>query len=120
MIKIIFYILIGLFVGLSMGTIGVGAGLLSMPLLIYSGLSIKQAIATVMVMQLLPQSLPGVLNYKDNIKLIPTLFVTGSSIIGIWIGSYLVKHNYIGEKTLYRVITIFLFLSSIYFFIKHC
>ena len=57
-----------------MGSIGIGAGLITMPLLIYGGLTIKQSVAAVMVMQLLPQSIPGVINYKKHILWLPHLY----------------------------------------------
>ena len=41
------------------------------------------------------------------------------SIFGIWLGSYLVKNNFINEKILYRTITVFLLISSIYFYYEH-
>ena len=37
MLKELIYILIGSITGISMGIIGIGAGLISLPLLIYSG-----------------------------------------------------------------------------------
>ena len=40
MIDIVVYIIIGLLCGISMGSIGIGAGLISVPLLIYYGLNI--------------------------------------------------------------------------------
>lgn len=115
----IYYIIVGLLTGVSMGTIGIGAGVISMPLLIYSGLSVKQSVAVGMVMQLLPQSIPGVVNYWKDILWYPSFVVIASSVFGIWLGSYLVSKNIIKEYLLYRIITIFLFVSSIYFYIYH-
>jgi hypothetical protein len=119
MLKELIYILIGSITGISMGIIGIGAGLISMPLLIYSGLSIKQSVGTAMVMQLLPQSIPGVINYWKDILWKPSILVILGSILGIWFGSYLVKNNFIKERILYRAITIFLLVSSIYFYYEH-
>ena len=48
------YAIIGILAGVSMGTIGMGAGLIAVPLLILVGMNIKQVIAAIMVMQLLP------------------------------------------------------------------
>ena len=118
-IKNVFYLIIGSLAGISMGTIGIGAGLITMPLLIYSGLSIPQSVAVAMVMQLLPQSAPGVYHYRKYILWTPTILVVLGSVIGIWIGSLIVSKKYISENTLYRIITIFLFVSAIYFYIKH-
>lgn len=118
MLLYLYYIIVGLLTGVSMGTIGVGQ-IICMPLLIYSGLSIKQSVAVGMLMQLLPQSIPGVINYWKNILWYPSFIVITSSIFGIWLGSYLVTKNIIKEYLLYRIITIFLFISSIYFYIYH-
>lgn len=105
--------------GISMGSIGIGAGLLTMPLLIYSGMSIQQAVAAAMVMQLLPQSAPGVYNYWEHILWLQSMLVVVGSIFGIWLGSYLVTKKYLTNKMLYRIITIFLLISSIYFYMFH-
>ena len=62
----IIYIIIGTLAGLSMGIIGIGAGIITIPLLIYSGMNIRTAVGCSLVMQLLPQSLPGVLLYQKK------------------------------------------------------
>jgi len=116
---LISFFVIGSIAGVSMGIIGMGAGLITMPLLVYSGLTIPQSISVIMIMQLLPQSLPGVYNYREHILLEPTGLVVVGSIFGIWLGSHLVVNNYISDIHIYRFITIFLFLSSIYFYYKH-
>mgnify|MGYP000846253725 CR=1 FL=1 len=51
MLLYIAYAFIGLLAGISMGTIGMGAGLITVPLLTMTGLQIKQVIAVIMVMQ---------------------------------------------------------------------
>ena len=107
---------IGLLTGISMGATGIGAGLLSVPLLIYSGLSFKEAVSVSMLMQLLPQSILGVKNYWDEIQWGVSLRVIISSILGIYIGSYIVTKNIISEMNLYKILTIFLFFSSLYFY----
>ena len=117
--EIIILSLIGILCGLSMGSIGIGAGLVTVPLLIIYGINIKTAIALIMVMQLLPQSAPGVYHYWNYILWIPTILVVIGSIIGIWIGSSITSKKYVSDNTLYRIIPVFLFVSAIYFYIKH-
>jgi len=119
MLVYIIYAIIGLLAGISMGTIGMGAGLIAVPLLVLAGLNIKQVIAAIMVMQLLPQSLAGVINYKEHINWTPTIIVIIGSLFGIWLGSHLVINGYISEQLIYRILTIFLFVSSIYFYKTH-
>ncbi len=115
----IIYTIIGLLAGLSMGTIGMGAGLVTVPLLSLTGLEIKSVIAVIMVMQLLPQSITGVIAYREHIQWIPTIIVITGSLFGIWLGSHLVMYNYITEQMIYRLLTVFLLVSSIYFYINH-
>lgn len=119
LIKIFIYLLIGSISGVPMGVIGIGAGLITMPLLIYSGLTLPEAVAVSMVMQLFPQSAPGVYNYWKYIHWKPTFFVILGSFFGIWLGSILTANKYLSDLFLYRFLAIFLLLSSFYFFIKH-
>ena len=104
----IYYILAGLLAGVSMGVIGVGAGLISIPILIFGGMSIREAVGCSLVMQLLPQSLPGVLIYhnKKYIDWYASLIVVFASFIGITIGAVLVGNDYITEESTYKVLTI--------------
>lgn len=121
MLKEFIYILIGCIAGLSMGTIGVGAGIITIPMLIYSGMNIRTAVGCSLVMQLLPQSLPGVLLYhkKDYIDWFNSLLVVFGSLIGILIGAFLVSNNYITEKMTYKILTIILIITSIVFIKDH-
>ena len=68
---------------------------------------------------LLPQSIPGVINYWKHILWYESFLVIISSIFGIWLGSYLVTRNIIPEYIMYRFITIFLFLCGTYFYLYH-
>ena len=119
MLETFMYIFIGLLTGVSMGMIGIGAGVISMPLLIYAGLSVKQSVAIGMVMQVLPQSIPGVINYWKHILWYESALVVIASIFGIWLGSFMVTNHIIPEYIMYRMITVFLFLCAIYFYLFH-
>lgn len=119
----ILYLLIGVISGVSMGIIGVGAGMITIPLLLYTGLSVQQAVATSLIIQLLPQSLPGVILYwkKDvvNLKLmIISLFLLIGSLIGIYVGSYLVTNHIIGTEEMHIILATVLLISSLYIFYK--
>ena len=117
------YLLIGILSGVSMGIIGVGAGMLTIPLLLYTGLSVQEAVATSLIIQLLPQSLPGVMLYWNkkviNLKLIIiSAFLLIGSLIGIYIGSYLVTKNIINTEEMHILLASILFVSSLYIFYK--
>ena len=115
----ILYCIVGLFVGISMGITGIGAGLLTITLLSYLGVDIKKAISVCMIMQLLPQSIIGLYNYWEYTDIYMSGLVTLFSFFGIWVGSYLVKENYINDLFIYKLITFFLFFTTIIFYLKY-
>lgn len=110
------YILIGIITGLFIGMVGIGAGILLMPLLISSGVSIHTAVATGLALQVIPQSLPGLWLYhkKGHVDWWLSLYVIIGSAVGIYMGSYLVNNDYIKERLMYRILFIILVLSTIY------
>lgn len=116
---VLIYFLIGTLSGVSMGIIGVGAGMITIPLLIYTGLNIKQAVGISLIMQLLPQSLPGVMmyyknGYIDTSLIIIALIVVLGSLLGIFTGSYLVNYDYVNLRMMYIALTVLLFGSGLY------
>ena len=122
-ILFLLYFLIGIISGISMGIIGVGAGMLTIPLLLYTGISVQQAVATSLIIQLLPQSLPGVMLYFKkgviDIKLlIISAFLVIGSLVGIYIGSYLVTNHIIDTVQMHLLLASVLFTSSLYIFYK--
>lgn len=118
------YFLIGALSGVSMGIVGVGAGMITIPLLIYSGLTIKQAVGISLIMQLLPQSLPGVIMYyKSGTITLPVfiiaLFVVIGSLVGIYLGSYIVNNNLIDLQSIYGILSALLIFSGFYIIYEH-
>lgn len=120
----IIYLTIGFISGISMGIVGVGAGILTIPFLIYTGLQLKQAVAIALIIQLLPQSLPGVYSfykkgYINYTILFISLLVLIGSLIGIQLGVYLSTNNIINKKETYRILSYFLILSGLYIYYKY-
>ena len=115
------YIILGFVSGLFLGSIGVGAGLLTIPALIKTGLTIQESVVIALIVQLVPQTIPGVIAYynqkliKIDIVYISILIMMGS-FVGVYIGSNASIKNYISNKSLYRILTIVLFISSIYLY----
>jgi len=114
MYNYILYVLIGILSGISMGTIGIGAGIITMPLLILTGMSVNKAVGCILLMQLLPQSLPGVLIYhrEKNIEYESAFIVILGSILGIIIGSLLISHKIVDEPMCYKIITLVLIITT--------
>lgn len=113
------YFLIGTISGLSMGIVGVGAGMLTIPLLIYTGLTMKQSVGISLIMQLLPQSLPGVIMYYKNgainlSVILIAMFVVIGSLVGIYMGSYLVHNDFVNLKSMYATLAFLLIGSGLY------
>ena len=110
------FILIGFFTGISIGIVGIGAGILLMPLLIATGMSIHGAVATGLALQLVPQSLPGLYLYhkKGHFDFWTSLYIILGSLLGITSGAYLVNNEYISEKLMYTFLFAMLLLSTIY------
>jgi len=124
LLKYFYYIIIGIVSGTSMGIIGVGSGLLTFPQLVFTGLSLQQSVGISLIIQLLPQSLPGAYMYYSkgfiNKKiLIITLIVLIGSFVGTTLGAYLVTTDYISHQLTYRILTVLLFLSSLYIGCNH-
>tara|TARA_A100001015_G_scaffold46707_1_gene51537 strand:+ start:242 stop:637 length:396 start_codon:yes stop_codon:yes gene_type:complete len=118
------YIILGFVSGLFLGSIGVGAGLLTIPVLIKTGLTIKESVVISLIVQLIPQTIPGVIAYynqkliKVDIVYIALLIMLGS-FFGVYIGANASIKNYISNKLLYRILTIVLFMSSIYLYYNY-
>ena len=124
LLQYFYYIIIGVISGTSMGIIGVGSGLLTIPALVLTGLSLQQSVGISLIIQLLPQSLPGAYMYynKGHVNkkiLIITLIVLICSFVGTTLGAYLVTSNYISQQLTYRILTVLLFISSLYIGFNH-
>tara|TARA_Y100000992_G_scaffold66355_1_gene41015 strand:- start:2417 stop:2812 length:396 start_codon:yes stop_codon:yes gene_type:complete len=112
--------IIGIITGTSLGLTGLGS-ILTVPLLIYAGMTPHETVATVLALHVFPQALPGLYLYykKGHLRLIKSLFVIIGSAIGIYIGSFINCENLISEYTLYTFISIILALSSVYIYFKY-
>lgn len=118
------YLLLGFISGLFLGSIGIGAGLLTIPVLIRTGLTIKESVVISLIVQLIPQTIPGVLAYynqkmiKIDIVYISILIILGS-FVGVYIGTNASIKNYVSNRTLYRILTIVLLISTIYLYYNY-
>jgi uncharacterized protein len=115
------FISIGLVSGFTIGLLGIGAGVIMIPLLIQSGLSIQQAVAIGLVLQAVPQSLPGVVMHYRN-KTLPikeSVFVIIGSVIGIIIGTYVLTKRWIPDKYLYGTLCILMVFIACHIWYKY-
>ncbi len=89
---ILLFIILGVFIGFISGFFGIGGGGVIVPILMFLGYSIKEAIG-ISIMQMVFSSLMGsFLNYKNNLlKLSNGLFLGLGGACGAWGSGYVVK-----------------------------
>ena len=117
MVDYVLYIFIGVLAGIFMGMIGMGAGVITVPLLINTGMGLHNAVGASLLKQLLPQSLPGVLLYhhKGYINYRDSLLVIFGSLLGIGAGSYMMVNEYITERMAYKILTYMMIMITCVF-----
>jgi len=110
------YTMIGIITGITIGLVGIGAGVLFIPFLVSYGVPIKTTIAVGLALQLIPQSLPGFyLYYKEGfVNWFIIFWSMIGSTIGIFIGSYLSTRNIITERDIYKILFIIMVMTSIH------
>lgn len=115
------YILIGLITGITIGLMGIGAGVIMIPLLVYTGLNIKQSVAIGLFLQVIPQTLPAlIMHHKNNtLPIYQAFFTTIGSLIGITIGTYILINEIIPLKYIYYLLSAILIYVAIYIIIKN-
>ena len=120
-LDIIVYVAIGIFTGITIGMVGIGAGILFIPLLVAYGIPVKVAVAVGLALQVVPQSLPGLyLYYKQGlVNITVTIWCIIGSALGIFIGSYLSTKNYVSELFIYRILFVICLCTSIYIGVKY-
>jgi uncharacterized protein len=106
------YLAAGALSGVAMGMIGVGGEAILVPLLLWLGMSVKEAVAVTLVLQLVPQTLPGVYMYyrEGFVKWKPCLAVILGSLVGVTLGAYVATRAWVPEAVLYKAIGISLVL----------
>ena len=109
----------GIVVGIVTGLVGVGGGFLIVPaLVLLAKIPMKRAVGTSLLIISL-KSFSGFIGYIGIIE-IPWIFLikfTGFSVVGIFIGAYLVK--YVSQTALKKAFAIFLILMGIFILYKN-
>lgn len=89
------YILVGFFSGIFSGFLGLGGGLILIPILVYLyGLTQQQAQGTSLAVMIPPITLLAALRYyySGNVKLNMAIFIALGFILGGFIGADIVHH----------------------------
>lgn len=109
-------LLIGLTTGILTGLVGIGGGIVLIPMLMATGLSIYQAVAIGLFLQTIPQGLPGLyLYWKDgHMEWKKAIFVALGSVIGISIGAYFATKQLVSKRVMARFLSVLVGFISIY------
>lgn len=111
---IISYILLGLFGGIVSGSLGIGGGVIMVPLLVMVfGLTQHQAQGTALAVMLPPVFILAVMQYywAGNVKVQMAIFIALGFIFGGYIGAHYVQN--IPSAYLKRMFGVFLILVGI-------
>lgn len=119
MSAVVFFI--GLLSGVVMGLIGIGSGAILVPLLMFVGMSLPQAVTILLFTQVIPQALPGLVMYIKNGHMLwkESVLVSLGSLIGVTVGAFFVTKNVIPKTWLYRGTCLMLAGITIAFWIKY-
>ena len=111
-----------LIIGAIVGLLGIGGGILYLPLLIHYNFSFQQAVAISLFLNTIPNALPGLYLYYQHgfFDFNAGIIVASGSILGGIVGAYLGTNNYIDDKSLYRIYTILLLFTTVYMYLYYC
>jgi hypothetical protein len=90
---ILLYLAIGLLIGLMSGILGIGGGVMLVPILIWCGFNYKQAVGTSIAVLVPPIGLPAAWkHFRDgNVDLGVVLCIATAFVIGAYLGTFLIE-----------------------------
>ena len=112
--SLIFLLLVGLFAGFLSGMVGIGGGILIVPVLVYFfGFSQHKAQGTTLFLFVLPVGILGAYNYykSGNIDIKTALVICATFVFGSYFGSKLTLS--LDQLTVKRIFGIFILLISL-------
>ena len=115
------YLIVGIISGFFIGLVGIGAGVIVIPGLTMAGFTVKQAVTTGLLLQAIPQTLPGFLLFrkKGHFEFGPTMVVLIGSMIGVCAGAYIHFHDLISDRQVYTVLSMLLLLAGAHVFYRN-
>lgn len=116
-LQIFVSLIIGTVTGVFISSIGIGAGLVTIPALIFFGMAHENAVIITLLLQLLPQTVPAIYNFWKDDKLSMeliyfSLILLVGNLIGTYFGSLIHTKDLISDKTLYKCLFTFLLISA--------
>ena len=117
----VIYLIVGIVSGFFIGLVGIGAGVIVIPGLTMAGMTVKQAVTTGLLLQAIPQTLPGFLLFrkKGHFEFGPTMVVLVGSMIGVFGGAYIHYNEMISDRQVYTVLSGLLLLAGAHVFYRN-
>jgi uncharacterized membrane protein YfcA len=90
---VVLYLAIGLLIGLMSGILGIGGGVMLVPILIWCGFKYKQAVGTSIAVLVPPIGLPAAWkHFRDgNVDLGVVLCIAAAFVVGAYLGTFLIE-----------------------------
>jgi uncharacterized membrane protein YfcA len=108
--------LVGVLAGYFIGLVGIGAGVIMIPLLVVNGFTLEQAVAAGLMLQLVPQSLPAIYVYwKNNHVLVrECVLLIVTSMLGMFLGACHTNSGWLSKRCLYVILVAILAATGVY------
>lgn len=110
---------IGVVTGYCVGIVGIGAGVLLMPLLLAYGFTLPQAVAAGLFLQVVPQSLPALRVYWQEVRLWECVVLAVGSMIGMFVGAAMATRGWLSKRTLHLTLVGLMAASTAYVMCKY-
>ena len=115
------FVIVGIISGFFIGLLGIGSGVITIPGLTLAGMTLQQAVTTGLMLQAVPQTIPGFLLYekKGHFQWEESMYVLVGSLLGVFMGALLQNYYILNEKYLYILLSIILVISGVYTYYRH-
>ena len=117
----VFLLCVGVISGFFVGLLGIGSGVIMIPGLTFSGMTAKQAITTGLMLQAIPQTIPGFLMYQKQGHFLweESMITLCGSLVGVILGSFIQYSSLVSDKQLYILLSICLVISGFYVYYRN-
>jgi uncharacterized membrane protein YfcA len=115
------FLLIGIIAGIITGVSGISGPIL-FPMLMLAGMSARESLAAVLVMHVLPVSIPALYMYYTKSSSIfrfrDIAMIAIGMLVGIFFGAYVITANNVSDTTMTRIIAGIMIVLSIGMVVK--
>ena len=113
---------IGCLAGMATALMGVGGGMLLLVMLLMVGVEMPQAVATSLVLRLVPITIPTVYVYyqQGHIRIPFVLWVVAGSVVGTLIGSWLISKRFVSDRLIGQAMTVLMAGMTGYMVHRYC